>query len=165
MDRNLLFVSVVILLVSAFVGVNFIYQPQMTQIKALEQAFQEEEQLGELLNDISSTEKKIKVYRQRLMEKGKEETELIDRVREIANAVPVRVVAMTPGGRRATGRGATLVLLRISFEGTYHQIGHFVSKIENSEKFIRLESLRFQGPGGDNRQMGVEMEISTLLSL
>ena len=164
MDRNVLISTAVVLLLSAFVGVNFVYKPQTVDLKSLEQAVKHEQELGDLTNDVSSMEKRLKVYRSHLMEKGKEEEQLIDRVREIAREVPVRVISMVPSSvSKSERRGSNFVSLRIIFEGSYHQLGTFISKVENSEKFMQVGSIHFSVPLGNSSQpITHEVEISTL---
>ena len=166
MDRNLLAATVVILLLAAFTGANFIYQPKVNQLKQLTEALNQEEELGGVLAEIVSLEKRFQSYGSRLMEKGKEEVELIDRVRKITNEVPVRVVSITPSSERNEGKGPRLVSLRILFEGSYHQLGNFVAKVENSEKLMRIESVRFATADTKmSEPILFEVEISTLRQL
>ena len=98
------------------------------------------------------------------MEKGKEEEEFIDRVREIAKDVPVRVISMIPSSASKSERSSSnFTSLHILFEGTYHQLGTFVSKVESAEKFMRVESIRFTvPPGNSSRPITHEVEVSTL---
>ena len=167
MDRPLLTATFVILLLTAFTGVNFIYQPKADRLRQLTEALDQEEEWGALSMEVSSLEKRLQGYDGRLMEKDKEEVELIDLVRKIANEIPVRVVSMTPESERTQDRrGPRLVFLRILFEGTYHQLGHLVAKVENSEKFMRIDSLRFTTVGGSpSKTILFEVQISTLRQL
>ena len=163
MDRPLLIATLVILLSSAFIGVNLVYAPKSAQLQGFEQALKEEEELGRLSNDLLFTEKRVETYRNRLMEKGGEEEQLIDRIREIANEVPVRVISIIPLSAQKGVRGPSFVSLRVLFEGSYHQLGTFISKVENSEKFIRVGGIEFAVPAGKTSQPIVyEVEVSTL---
>ena len=163
MDRNLLMAMAVVLLLAAFIGANFIYQPKANQMKQLTAALDQEEELGTLSTELTSLEKRLQNYDSRLMEKEKEEAELIDQIRKIANEVPVRVISMTPGSERSDNRkGPRMISLRVSFEGTYHQLGNFVAKVENSEKFMKIDSLRFTTVGRTSKPIVFEVEVSTL---
>lgn len=161
MDRNILISTVVILLLTAFIGANFVYEPKSRQLRRLEQGLAEEEEFNSLSNEISSLEKRLQLYHRRLMEKGKEEVELVDRVRDIAKEVPVKVVSMVPIPVRR-GKGFDFVSLKIIFEGSYHQLGTFVAKVENSEKYIRVNSIQFSASHGSDSSMVHELEVSTL---
>ena len=164
MNRNLLVPTTVILLLAFFIGANFIYQPKVNQMKQLTAALDQEEELGTRSAEVSSLEKRLQSYESRLMEKEKEEAELIDRIRKIANEVPIRVLSMTPESERSGDRkGPHFISLRIVFEGSYHQLGHFVAEVENSEKFMRVDALRFTA--AENRAAKpiiFEVGISTL---
>ena len=162
MDRNLLMAMAVVLLLAAFIGANFIYQPKVNQMKQLTAALDQEEELGTLSTELTSLEKRLQNYDSRLMEKEKEEAELIDQIRKIANEVPVRVLSMTPESER---KGPRMISLRVSFEGTYHQLGNFVAKVENSEKFMKIDSLRFTTVGRTSKPIVFEVEVSTLRRL
>ena len=156
----------VVLLLGAFIGANFIYQPKVNQMKQLTAALDQEEELGTLSTELTSLEKRLQNYDSRLMEKEKEEAELIDQIRKIANEVPVRVISMTPESERSDNReGPRMISLRVSFEGTYHQLGNFVAKVENSEKFMKIDSLRFTTVGRTSKPIVFEVEVSTLRRL
>ena len=167
MDKNIWLATAALLFVSALVGMNGIYQPKKTQLTQMEQAVQQEEELDSLAAEVSSLEKRLQTYSHRLMEKGKEETELIDRVREIANGIPVRVLSMKPStGSKQAQQGLLLVSLQLTLEGSYHQLGAFVAKVENSEKFMRVDSIRFTTPtAASSKSIVFELEISTIQPL
>jgi len=166
MDKNLLISTAVILLLSAFIGANFIYEPKVRQLKNLERILAEEKELGSLLDEIATAEKRIGNYETRLMEKGKEEAELLDRVRDIANEAAVPVISITPSGQRQGGRKGNepqFISVRILFGGSYHQLGRFIARVESSEKFMRIESIRLTGQAGTpSKSLMPEVEISTL---
>lgn len=145
MERNLITVMLAILLGSVVVGFNFIYSPKMKELRLLEEALREENEKRVLLNETVELETKIAAYRERGMPVGKEEIELLDRIREIASEAQVRVTSMVPQEKieRGSKEGYRKFSLTISFEGTYHNLGDFIAHVEHAEKTMKIEALRF----------------------
>lgn len=166
MDRNILISVAVILLLSAFIGANFIYEPKMRQLRRLEGVLQEEEERNTLLDEIVRMEKRVQSYKRRLMEKGREEEELIARIQAIAKEVAIPVTSITPLSRkqREGTRGAEpqFISVKIQFEESYHQLGKFVATVENSQSHLRIQAIRLTTRPG-TPSLFHEVEISTLL--
>lgn len=145
MDRNTLVVTVAIFLIGSFTGFHFVYRPKMAELRSLEQMQKEEKEKKLLGEEVASLKKKISEYREKwLPPSGKEEIELLNRVREIANGAQVRVISMVPEEvkrpRKAVYRKFSLT---ISFEGTYHHLGDFISKVENEERMMKIDAMEF----------------------
>ena len=149
MDRNTFFTALVIIVIGCLVGFNFVYLPKMEILRSLEE-MQREERGKELLSgDIDHLKGKLSEYEKRLFTRGREEIELLNRVRDIASQVGVQVTSMIPQESRERrkkkkkGAGYRKFSLAISFEGTYHQLGDFIAMIENADQVMRIETLEF----------------------
>lgn len=145
MERNTLFATIVIFLVGSLTGFHFVYRPKIAELRSLEQMQKEEKEKSLLAEEVASLEKKIAGYREKwLPPAGKEEIELLNRVREIASETQVRVVSMVPEeirkARKTTYRKFSLT---ISFEGTYHHIGDFISRVEDKERMMKIDAMDF----------------------
>ncbi len=136
---------VVILLVTIFIGFNFIYAPVMKEMRGLASAVKEAEGKKELVDEAARLEEDLTRYLRRGIPPGKAEMELLDRVREIAGESGAQVTSILPQ-KELKGRekeGYRKYTIRISFQGSYHTLGDFISKIENSEKMMKIDSLEF----------------------
>ena len=144
MDRNTFFASVAIFVVGCLIGLHLIYLPKMEELRLLRDMKREEEERQLLVNEITTLEKKVAGYQERRISPGKEEIELLNLVREIAGESKVRVTSMAPEGEREKRKKKyQKYSLTISFEGTYHLLGDFVAKIENSQKVMKIDILEF----------------------
>ena len=144
MDRNTFFASVAIFVVGCLIGLHLIYLPKMEKLRLLRDMKREEEEKQLLVSEITALEKKVAGYQEHRISPGKEEIELLNLVREIAGESKVGVTSMTPEGEREKKKKKyRKYSLTISFEGTYHLLGDFVSKIENSQKVMKIDMLEF----------------------
>lgn len=146
MEKNSLIATLVILALGFLAGFNLIYLPGMKQLRALEATAKEEQLIGQLYDEVKTLKKKVTAYAERRFTPGKEEIELLNRVREIADETQVRVISMMPEQRREKKRGKKgyeKFSLTLHLEGSYHQLGEFISKIENEAKFIKIDFLQF----------------------
>ncbi|MFH1858063.1 MAG: type 4a pilus biogenesis protein PilO [Candidatus Omnitrophota bacterium] len=144
MDRYTVVVTVVILLVSAFIGFNFIYQPMMGELRKLERLQKEDRNKALLLDETDALGKKITTYKGRQIPRGREEIELLDRVREIADLSQVRVTALMPRPKQGLmKKGFRKYPINVLFEGSYHNLGDFVAAVESSEIYMKIDRLSF----------------------
>lgn len=162
MEKHTLVITLVLLLIGFVVGFQFIYLPKMEAIRSLEELQKEEEEKGVLSDEVTKLEKQLVSYEKRLFPKGKEEIELLNRVREIASDTGVRVTSIIPQEvRDKRKRTYQKFLLTISFAGTYHHVGDFVSKIESSEKVMKIDALEFSVPHkGENPLLECDVTLS-----
>jgi len=149
MDRNAFFTVLVILVIGCLIGFNFVYLPKMEMLRSLKEMQREERGRALLSGDIDRLKGKLSKYEKHLFTRGREETELLNLIRDIANQSGVQVTSMTPkekrDRRKKKKKGATYqkFSLAISFEGTYHQLGDFIAMIESTDKVMRIETLAF----------------------
>ena len=160
MDRNMLMITAIVLTVSILIGFNFIYEPNMKELRALEQMQGEELEKKSLLDEIATYEKKIALYQKHWVPRGKEEVELLNRVRDIAAECQVQVTALTPQSKREFwGGGSRKFPIAISFEGTYHALGDFISKVESMGIFMKVDRLEFAQTSGEEGQPPLQCEV------
>lgn len=162
MDKNTLFVSIAVFFLGCLVGLNGIYLPKMEALRVLQEKQREEEERMALTDEMTVLEEKIASHQEHLITPGKEELELLNRVRDIAEESNVRVISMTPIREREKRKRYQKFSLQISFQATYHLLGDFVSKIESSEKIMRIESLEFLPRGMANE---LPLECTMTLSI
>lgn len=160
MDKNTFIASIAIFFLGCLIGLNGIYLPKMEELRLLRDMQKEEEARARLLDEMKALEKKVTTYQERLISSGKEEIELLNRVREIAAESKVRVTSMTPIEERdRRKRKYKKFSLNISFEGDYHLLGDFVSKVENSEKVMKIDMLEFM-PKGTEEEFPLQCNLT-----
>jgi len=161
MDKNILVITLVILLISVFVGFNFIYEPKVSELRQLEKMQNEEQEKGVLFEEIQGYEKKIKMYEGRWVPRGKEEIELLNRVREIAGDSQVHVASLVPQFKEEhSGKGYRKFPIVVSFEGTYPQLGDFISMAENTGTFMKIDRLEFSTTAQSESDLPLACEVT-----
>lgn len=164
MDRNTLVATIAIFLIGSLAGFHFVYRPKIAELRTLEQMQKEEKEKRLLVEKVASLEKKISGYREKwLPPLGKEEIELLNRVRETASEAQVRVIAMVPQEAKRSKKAIYRKFsLTISFEGTYHHLGDFISKVENNERMMKIDAVEFSVP---QKQGDFPLQCRVTLSL
>ena len=160
MDKNTFFASLAIFCAVCLVGLNMIYLPKMEELRVLRGMQSAEEERVKLSEEVTVLEKKVQGYQEHLLSSGKEEMELLNRVREIASESGVRVTSMTPmeDQDRGSKKKFKKFALNISFEGSYHLLGDFISRVENSDKVMKIDLLEFS-PKGQNEDFPLECNV------
>jgi Tfp pilus assembly protein PilO len=135
------------------------YQRQQGEIEALRQTDQLERKKNDVLQEISGLEKNYQKLKERV--NNKEITTVIGTLSTIAKESDVKVQYIKP-----TGEQKASVYARYPFElcvsaPSYHQIGKFVSKLENAPEYYSVEKLDIT-VGGEG-ELVARVNLSTIL--
>ena len=160
-------VSVGVLIIAGFVAVN-IYQRQAAKISQLQQIHNEQELKNQLLLSIAETKSRAQLYKQGF--KAKDSREIINIITEIAQGAGVKIISLRPLERSSTDDkdkiyDKVLFKLDIQVEG-YHQLGGFISRLENSPTIFIIESIQVDklltARAGQVKSLQVALVISEL---
>lgn len=123
----------------AFVVANSIFRNQLVRIENLKAKVAEERTKNRILTQIGGIEKEIASYEPRITPK-KDVEWLRRKVTEMADQAQVKIVSITP---QAPDEKETYIRLpiRMEVECGYHQLGDFISKLESSKEFIKIDAL------------------------
>lgn len=163
MDRNVLGITGAILIVSIFVGFYSIYLPKTRILRELEERQNEEREKQGLLDEMETLEKKVASYRKYWIPKGREEAELLSRIRDMANNTQIHVLAILPQPKLVSPRGYQKFPVTVTFGGTYHHLGDFVAKTESAEVFLKIERVSFTAgskEGGETPALICDVTLS-----
>ena len=131
--------AVSILVLAGFVEYAHIYQPAQQKRRQLQDRLNLERQTQALKVGIISGLDEIERLRSRLP--SKPETEwLLKAVGDIAKAEGVQLDVVTLEEPRRVQDTARLSV-SLSFRTSYHQLGRFISALENSPKFLWIETM------------------------
>lgn len=140
-------VSVAILVAACLVALN-IYKGQKkkgTQILHLQD---EQRKKNEILLHIGDLNKKIKSYKQVFMER--EHREIIDMITRVCADSNVKIISLKPQKAQSgiTKKGSekynkAFFGLVIQVD-SYHQLGEFISRLENSQTMLLIEWLQIE---------------------
>ena len=154
-------ISLVILVVAGLVAMN-ISQKQNKKINQLRQVQDEQKKKSDILLRVEDLKKRIEFYKQTF--KPKDNREIINTITNLAAATGVEIVSlkpqMTSNGDR--GKGVTIynknffhLAIRVS---GYHQLGEFISKLENNPMMFIIEALEVQNIQGVSAGLSTEAE-------
>ncbi|MEA3560777.1 MAG: type 4a pilus biogenesis protein PilO [Candidatus Omnitrophota bacterium] len=135
-------IPVILLFLFGIFIANIIYKNQTAGIKNIEANMSEERKKQSILGQIKEIEGKIKNYKPRLSD-TLETHWLLENVSKMAGKAGVDLVSIKPVSSKQEG---DYVFLRISLKVIcgYHQLGNFISKLENSELFIKIDNMELK---------------------
>ena len=161
-QNTLYLAGVGIIMVWSFVGWHFFVNPLVKQSKLLEAEKRNAAEKEAVLRNIAYSEKKLSAYDEALSS-TKELTWLIEASNRMASESSLMLVSAAPVGDEARG-DYKKITLRVEARGGYHELGDFVSRVENSTRFIKISSCHLELPQDANDIKG-GLKISMSLSV
>ncbi|MBU1146868.1 MAG: type 4a pilus biogenesis protein PilO [Candidatus Omnitrophica bacterium] len=136
---NTIILTAVVVVVTLFIGVIFIFIPFLSKSKAFRAEILHERDRNVLIGTVRALGKHLKVYEKRLPE-GRSVSWLLSQVSDMASGENIEIASIKPGTPEKRGL-YTRLYVEMDITSTYHQLGRFMSKIESSEKFLRVERI------------------------
>ncbi len=140
-SNNLIIGTSVIVVVTLFIGIVFIYMPFAKNKKTLSSEVSMQANRNLLINKIVAL-RKLELYRKRVSE-DRDASWLLEEVSNMASESKVEVSSIEEGSPEDRGLYKRLYVT-VDTYSTYHQLGVFLSKIESQEDFIRVEELNMK---------------------
>jgi type IV pilus assembly protein PilO len=137
--RKYISVVISVILLALIIG-NNLYQFQKRKIAYLKTEIKKEESKNRLVREIVLLNKKIGSYEKRLP-RQRDVSWLMRKVTQLAKDAQVKIISLKP---QAIDRqvGYVRIPLEIKLNCSYHELGGFLSNIESSPEFIRINSLQ-----------------------
>ena len=128
-----------IFLIIAILARKIVYNPQVEKIKTIEKQIAEEKEKTYILKEIGKIERALNFYRSPAS--SEEATWILDEITRIAKDTGVRIIALEP---RASEEQKVYIKLPIKLmvECSYHELGYFLSQIERSKRFLKIDELQ-----------------------
>jgi Tfp pilus assembly protein PilO len=142
MGRTGLLVAVGVAAAGLLMGRSLLLQPLQRQVKQLETARQLEQQKAQLLDRLGLLEQNLAAYRPKLVAR-KDATALVELVSGAAAAAGLSLTSVTPEPTETRG-GFVRLPLRIEARGTFHHAGRFISSLERTSQFLRVDAVRIE---------------------
>lgn len=140
--NKLVIASALIIVLTAAIGVVFIYMPFSSKNKSLRKDILNERDKNILIGTIKGLSKHLKVYDKRIPEYGGVSW-LLGEVSNIASKERIEVSSITPGNPEDYGL-YTKLFVTVDAVSSYNQLGKFIAGIESSEKFIKVENINIR---------------------
>lgn len=139
--KNVVLISAAIIVVALFLA-RSIYRGQQARIENLKAKIAEEQAKNRILTEIGKRERGLESY-QPLMPPERDVEWLRRRITELADESQVKLLSISP--RAPEDRGIYVRLsVEVEVECGYHQLGDFLSRLESSKEFVKLDSIDFR---------------------
>ncbi|MBU1912085.1 MAG: type 4a pilus biogenesis protein PilO, partial [Candidatus Omnitrophica bacterium] len=141
-SSKLFIATAVIAVLTLVTGIVFIYAPFADRNKSLRADILRERDKNILVGKIKALGKHIKVYNKRIPESGGVSW-LLGEISNMASKERIEVSSIKPGNPEDYGLYTKLSVV-VEIASTYNQLGSFVSGIESSEKFLKVETINIK---------------------
>ena len=153
------FFNIVLILLALFIS-SKIYKSQGKTMESLREQTQEESKKNEVLQDISSLEKKIGLYKDLLNKK--DAASAINTFGNIAKESNVDIISIKPYPEQKFTE-----YIKIPFElsvnaPNYHSLGKFISRIENQQDVYMIDSLSINA-NNQPKELNASLKVSTVI--
>lgn len=140
--NNIVILSAVIIIVTLVTGTAFICLPFLNKNKSLRAEILHERDRNVLVGKIRALGKHLKVYNKRIpAQRGV--SWLLSVVSDMASKEQIELSSIKPGAPEDRGSYTQLYVI-LETISTYHQLGRFLSRVESSEKFLRVEDINIK---------------------
>jgi len=145
--------SIGITLVTIVIALVFIYAPFVNRNKTLRAEILRERERNVLVGKIRALAKHTKFYEERIPEEGRGVSWLLREVSDMATKGQIELSSIKPGDPEQRKQYDRLYIT-MEIVSTFHQLGDFLSRIESSEKFLRIESIDVERLDADKGLFG-----------
>jgi Tfp pilus assembly protein PilO len=146
-DNSFAILTSVIVAVTLLSGALFIYVPFLNKNKSLRSEILYERDRNVLLGEIRALNKHLKVYRKRTLS-AKDASWFLGEVSDMARKENIEISSVKPGVPEDRGIYTKLNIIMETMS-SYHHLGKFLSRVESSEKFLRVEKINIKRVDAD----------------
>ena len=137
--RPTLLSGAVIAALAALGGYQRLYAPSQHMLSTLQTQLEEQRQTQELRVQLARSLQDMERFRKRLPPKPEAEW-LVHEVGQLAEKTGVQLTSIAPQDPTKLG-ALTRLAVMLQFRASYHQLGEFVSILENATAFMRVDRL------------------------
>ena len=146
----------IVLAVTIFFGYK-IFLSDAREAQGVREQIEQELERGDRLTQLEAAFGVVESYRE-VLSPEREGVWLIRTVGKLAQEAGVHLSAVNPRRPRHFGEFTQLsVSLRLT--ASYHQLGHFISRIESAEHFLRVEQLDFTFASEVDGAVGADVDL------
>ncbi|MFH1593769.1 MAG: type 4a pilus biogenesis protein PilO [Candidatus Omnitrophota bacterium] len=140
--------------------------PRVRKLRADIKAVRESLRLkGKLINKVDGLKKGLEGY-ENMLSRERELPMLLEKISDLARDSHVKILAISPFFTQVgSGKGGASqavyqeVPITIRAEGGYHEVGVFISKLENSERYLQISDLKIQSNDGKPRGHNIDFVV------
>lgn len=120
-----------------FLGSLLVVKPSLVRLAAIKAEKDDLSRKESIYNNVVAQEKKLFDQRQRLS-KMLDKAKFIEELNTLAGRSGLTVLSMIPEEKVVTAVYLEKIGVKIGAEGNYHQLGEFISRVENLEQFAKV---------------------------
>ena len=150
--------GVVVVALAGYLGYYGIYLPDQRKLSTLREQLTKEQETQELAGGLVHSLEEVEQLRKRLPQ-APETERLLQEVGRIAQQEGVQLISIVPQEPKGL-QDVTRLAVTLKFVSSYHQLGRFVSGLENAPLFLLVETLNLSRDREDVAH--VEMTVSTV---
>lgn len=140
--NKIIILTLILVVVTVVTGVVVIYIPFLNKSKSIRADILRQKERNILAGNIRALGKHLKLYKKRIPV-GRSVSWLLNEVSDMATKEGVEISSVKPGAPENRGR-YTKIYVAIDAICTYGQLGRFISRVESSEKFLRMENINIK---------------------
>lgn len=177
-DKNqtkILFIILVLFVIAIYFYVLFL--PSLKTIKALSPQIKTvKQQLGLIQTDenntlnfksqIESQSTKLKVYQKKLPTEEEIPT-LLEELSRLAKDTNIQIIAIKPKRSQKTTENVSEIYVELPIDiiakSGYHQLGHFINKLENADRFLKIKNIKIVASSDDPLRHDVSLVVSAFV--
>ena len=152
--------GIIVLVVAGYLGYHSAYVRPGQERGRIAQQLKEAQQAQEQRVTVASLLGALEQQRKHLAQRPDSDW-LLHEVARLAQDAGVEVLSISPqpplNGDEAISLGVALQCV-----SSYHQLGHFLSRIEHAERFIRVDELNVTREQGSDGRARAQLVLSTL---
>ena len=148
-----------VLCIAGYFGYNVIYRRNQQQLDRLQAQLAEQQETQNVRVQVAQSLNQIEQFRKRLPPQAETEW-LVGHINRLAQGAGVQLTSVNPQPPKSV-QEFTWLSVTVQFTSPYHQLGQFVSTLENAEPFLRIDGLEIS-PLRQGQAVDIRMTVSTL---
>lgn len=136
---KIVILSAIVVIVTIIIAALFIYMPFLNKTKSLRNEILSERDRNVLIGKIRALGKHLKVYEKRIP-RHKGVSWFLGEVSDMATKEEIEISSIKPGIPEDQGLHTKLYVTMDTIS-TFHHLGKFISRVESSENFLRVENI------------------------
>lgn len=151
--------GIILLVLGGYFSYHTGYVRPQAQLGRIQQQVREAQQEQDLRTQVAGSLAALEQHRQRLAPKAEPDW-LLQEVGKLAREAGIAVHQLSPQPPRQW-ESLTYLVVTLQFTASYHQLGQFISQIENAERVIWVEEMEVAPERGGGLAQ-VRLTLSTL---
>jgi len=135
-----LIVCAAMFIITIIIGYNYIYKPQIERIDDKKAQLEKEIEKNKIAYEIHGLQREINEY-VKYFPKASDATWLVSQVTNKVKKSRIELLSVKPEDVKRF-KNYDIMSVKLQIRSTYHNLGDFISKMESSKDFMRVNSVK-----------------------